>query len=297
MRSARTDLVLAAGLGLLAAVLVAAVPHDVIAVRAPAMLVLVLLLPGYALTAAIFRAADARPAERVLLAVGLSIAATILCGLVLDLFGVRLNAPAWAASLGAVTIIAALVGQHRGNARTLGSLAPGLSGPETAALACAVLLAGAAGTLGLTTLDAPEETDGTSALFLVPAASDVVRFGVRSDELRTTDYLLDVRVDGRSPQRLGPFRLRPGETWRRSLSTGPGSPRVDAVLRLAGSPQREYRRVALRHERSAVVATVPRCKASHPLRNARGCYRLVLRGKRAYRFYSNGSKIRVRGRR
>lgn len=250
MRGARTDLVLVGALAVAAAVLVAALPDDPVGPRAAAALALVLALPGYALTSALFPPVALRPAERVLLTLALSLVATILGGLLLHVVGASLEASTWAAVLGATTVAAAAAGQRLGHARPLRGGTLGLRGGEVAALSVAFLLLVAAGTLGGTPLPAPDRTRGSTALWLVPRAADRVELGVRSGQLEPATYLLDVSVAGRPTRRLGPLRLEPGETWTRTLSTGTGAPRVSAVLRRASAPRAAYRRAVLRRARN-----------------------------------------------
>lgn len=295
MRGPRTDLILVAALVVVAAVFVTALPDDLVVLRAPAALALVLALPGYALTAVLFPPAALRPAERTLLAIGLSLVTTIVCALAIHVAGAELDATAWGGSLAIVTVACALGGQSLGHARAIHLRPIGLRGSEIAALASALVLVAAAGTLGMTPLDAPQDTQGTTALRLVPRESGVVSLGIRSDQLRPATYLLDVMVTGRPTKRIGPLRLQPGQTWTRTLVTGPGEPQVSARLRRAEAPDETYRRVALRRGRSLPVPKVKRrvCRRPHPLRSSRGCYRLVLRGSRAYRFYRDGRTVRV----
>ncbi len=196
-----------------------------------------------------------------------------------------------------MTVTCAVAAQALGRGRALSRPRPGLRAAEIAALVCAALLVSAAATLGLTPLKAPDDTQGTTALRLVPREPGRVELSIRSDQLRASSYLLDLMVTGLPTRTLGPLRLEPGQSWTRTLRTGPGEPQVSARLRRAEAPEATYRRVALRRGRSLPVPKVRErvCRARHPLLSSRGCYRLVLRGSRAYRFYRDGRIVRVEG--
>jgi hypothetical protein len=74
-----------------------------------------------------------------------------------------------------------------------------------------------------------------------------------------------------------------------------GQPIVEVLLRRPGADGPALRRVALRAGRRNVVFRQParpaRCPRGHPLRSARGCYRLVVRDTRRLRFYEDGRRV------
>lgn len=292
------DLVAVAALAALCAVLAATLPADLVAARLLPALALVLALPGYALTAALLPPAALRAAERTLLAVALSIAATILGALALHLASIGLEAGPWAGLLAGVTALAAGAAAARGHGRALGRLSPGLRGLEIAAVAAALALAGGAFALGLTPFGPPADTRGYTALWLVPRAADTIEVGVRSGQLRRASYTVNLLVAGELTYRYGPIRLEPGEQWTALASVRRRSraPVIEAVLRRVAAPAVVFRRAVLRNGRVVPrpARRRPLCDGSHPLLGAGGCYRVVVRGKRAWRFYRAGAKVRIR---
>jgi len=293
------DLALVAGVAVLCAVLTGALPAAPAGVRALPAALLVLALPGYAITAALVAPAALRGTERVVFAIALSIGATILVTLALHLLSIRLGGGAWASALALVTVAAAGAAALRGHGRTLRRPYPGgMRVLEVLALAGALVLAGGAFALGLTPLQAPRDLQGSTALWILPRGTASVQIGVRSDQPRAAAYTVDLLVGGRRVRSYGPLRLRPGASWTaRAATGGPPAPVVEAVLRRAGAPSVVFRHVILRSGRVAPGPATTRrlraCPARHPLRGARGCYRVVVRGRRAFRFYTDGTKVPI----
>jgi hypothetical protein len=253
---ARTDLWLVAVLAVAAALLVALLPGSLVELRAPAALSLVLALPGYALTAAIFPPAQLRAAERVLLSIAISVAATIAAALLLAALGVALTTAPWMALLAAFALAAAASAGARGHAQVLARPSIGVRGREIGALASAVVLLGSAAALGLTPLGAPQGTQGTTSLWIcsksnrcdLPAGT--VEVGVISDQLHAASYTVQVSVAGRPDVRFGPITLAPGGAWSRVVASGPGKPVVRALLRTTANPSGVYRNVILQYQRT-----------------------------------------------
>ncbi len=293
------DLLLVAALAAACALVCAVAGDGAEAVRVLPAAMLVLVLPGYALTAALLAPGAIAGVERFVLTIALSIVASVITALMLNLLW-SLETTSWAVGLAVATALAALVAGRRGNGRPLRrppAPAPGLG--AVLALAGAVVLAGGAFALGLTPLRAPDDAQGTTALWISPRGENAVTIGVRSIELERWRYELDVRVAGQRTRRIGPFVLDPGQE-RLELVPAPrlavGRPVVEAVLHRLDGRAQQVRRVALRSgRRSLVVKPVPRprCPRSHPLRSARGCYRVVVRDGRRLRYYRSGRKVPV----
>jgi uncharacterized membrane protein len=224
---------------------VAAVPGIPGAARIPAAVLLLLILPGFALASAAFAHRRLDPVERVLLTVALSLAAAVLVALCLDVTPWGLDRSSWAVALAGVTVASALVAAVRASERAVlavrrRSVRPNRA--QTAALACgAVLLAGAFW-LATKPLPVPGAT-GYTALWLVPAAgsTDVVRVGVRSGELEPSTYRLSLRVGARVV-RGWKLRLAPSGAWEARVALPTGAGRVVAILH-RGSSDAVYRQV------------------------------------------------------
>lgn len=248
---ARTDLGLAMAYALAACLFAAVLPAHLAALRTPLALPLVLLLPGYAIVAALFRPDALRPSELVMLSLALSIASTIFTGLLLAALSVRLTAPPWMDLLAAITVAAGVRASVRGHARDLVAPRLRLRALEAVALAGALLLVSGAAVLGFTPLAPPKATPGTSSLWLVPApgGADAACVGVINQELKTTSYTVAVDVAGKPAASFGPFTLAAGGSWTRVVSVKPGRPVVTATLRKAGSAPTApaYRNVAIRN--------------------------------------------------
>ena len=74
---------------------------------------LALVLPGYALSAAVFRMRSVRTAERAALTLGISLSVAVLGGLVLDALPSGLETQTWLFLLGGVTVIASMIALWR----------------------------------------------------------------------------------------------------------------------------------------------------------------------------------------
>ncbi len=246
---ARTDIGLVALLAVAACAFSALIPTSLGLLRIPTVLPLVLALPGYAIVAAFFRPRELRPAEVVLLSIALSIAVTIFAALVLEALSVRLRTLPWMGVLAAVTLAAAARAHTVGHTRTLVFRRPRVPGGiELLPVAGALLLLGGAAALGFTPLSAPKGTQGSTALWILPApgARGGACVGLVSDQTHTASYTVDVTVAGRPAQRFGPVTLQPGAAWTRQVAVGAGRPLVQAVAHSAAKPAAVFETVALR---------------------------------------------------
>lgn len=248
MRPRVTDLGLVIALALVACVVAAVLPPSLALVRAPLALPLALALPGYAVVTAIFQPGALRVAELVMLSLAVSIAATIGAGLLLALFGVALSAAPWIAVLAVLTIAACARGIALGHDRPIVTPHLTLRGAEIGALAGALALLGGAAALGFTPLPPPSATQGTSALWLLPAPGgrSAVCVGVINEQKHVTSYTVALSVSGGGPQRFGPITLDPAQSWSRVVAVHAGRPVVTASLATTLDPTATYRRVALR---------------------------------------------------
>jgi glycosyltransferase involved in cell wall biosynthesis len=211
------------------------------------VLPLVLFLPGYALASAIFGRRPPATVERIALALSLSLVTAALASLVLNFTPSGLTLYSWATSLALVTGAATLVAAARH------PTAPDRSTPTTpreklrlprrrAQLIVAVVaacLVAAAVALARTPLPSPTAR-GYTALWLTrdPHSSALV-LGVRSEERRTTRYVLRLKRPGGTTRRQ--LTLDPGQTWQEKL---PGARRAAASLYRVGHPG-VYRSVRL----------------------------------------------------
>jgi hypothetical protein len=205
-------------------------------------LALVLAVPGYAVSAALFPAGSLARSDRLAVSIALSLVTAILGGLLVHALNGVLDARTFVALLADVTILATVVALRRdrsGGARA--SSLPRLSRPHIAALVLSALLLAAAVALARTPLPA-HNVAGYTALWLLPKTDASLDLGVRSGEHSTSRYRLDLRVGGTVARRWR-IELVPGATWQIRIPAQ-GSTAVQATL-MRGDSRRVYRRVAL----------------------------------------------------
>ena len=241
--AARSDLAFVAALSVTACVASALLPSGLAALRVPLALPLVLVLPGYATVAALFEPGALRASERVVLSLALSIAATILSGLAVDIAGAKLAAAPWFEVLGVLTLAAAAAALARGHARVLRLPAVRLRAIEVAALVAAAALLASAAVIGFQPLAPPARTQGTAGLGLLeaPQGRAAVCISVINEQFHVASYRVAVSVAGAPSRSFGPIRLAPGAGWHRLVPVGPGLPAVHAALYRALAPAFAYR--------------------------------------------------------
>jgi len=206
--------------------------------RIVAGLPLILVLPGYALSALVL---PGRPAAigpllwRAMWVVGLSLAVTVLGGLLLNLTPVGLTRTSWTISLTAVTLLATAVSARR-SARDL-AVPWTRAGMRMAAgyAVAAVAISGAA--IGLAIASAGwQHSPGFAQLWLVPASSTAgsgrASLGVRSGYSHAQAFHLVLRR-GTDAALSWNFTLGSGQTWQHTISA-PAGQHVTAQLTVTG---------------------------------------------------------------
>jgi uncharacterized membrane protein len=239
----RGDLAAATAAAAAAVVAVWSIPDHLVVLRAVLAVALVLVLPGYALTAALFPTRSLGLPERLLLAVALSVSIAIVGGLVLNGVAIRLHERSWVTLLASVTTAAALVATFRSRDAAPRSQPREWARPsayQLAAFAVALLLLGGATALGRAPLRA-KHVAGYTALWLVQSDGDLA-LGVRSGEQGATSYRVEMRVHDLVTRRWS-FRLTPGKTWQLRVRRPGQGPVVASLYRGHGS--QVYRRVEL----------------------------------------------------
>jgi uncharacterized membrane protein len=207
------------------------------AARALAALPLVLFLPGYAITAALFPSGALGAAERLLFSVGLSLAAAALGGLLLHWASLGLAAASWAALLGNLTLLACLAALLRRRRLPAGETprrAPRLTLPQGAQLGMAALLVCGALLLAREGAAAPSGP-GFTQLWALPTkggSQDSVRLGLSNHETRSMRYRLQVVAGGATVDTWPLIALEPGQEWQAivALPAQPSNSTVEAVL-------------------------------------------------------------------
>ena len=198
---------------------------------------LVLVLPGYALTRALFRDKEPGLVERTVLALGLSIVTAGLVSLLLYVTPFELTLGSWAAGLALVTVGAVIADSARAS---VGADEPRSVLPHPArllprspaivalGLASAGLVA-AAVVLARTPLSSPAARGYTALWLTRDPHSPAAILGVRSEEHERTRYVLQLVLPTRVTRRH--LALSPGQTWQVRL---PDTRRAAASLYRVG---------------------------------------------------------------
>ncbi len=246
----RYDLALAAGLALVA-IAFALMGLKIPLLSGPLAAVLVLLLPGYALTAAIYPWPTLGLPERALLSLGLSLTLSALSGLLLNLLPGGLSRVGWTLLLAALTLAACAIAQVRRGRRPRRALpgpGPGPGWRNSLRYAPALLVLGSAFGVAVTgALNEPKA--GFTQLWMLPvsAESRTVQLGVRNSESAPTGYRLELRVAGQRVEQWEQLRLAPGESWE-TRATLPEAGWAEAVLYREDAPEAVYRRTLLQDD-------------------------------------------------
>jgi hypothetical protein len=218
------------------------------ALRVIAGILLVLVLPGYALGRALFPRRSPGGPERILISLALSAAVAVLGAPLMGSTPLSLTRHTWPALLCVVTLAGCLLAWRAGRdapIRVVGWTLP--RARDVALLATAIAVASGAIALARTPLDAPDGVSGYTELWMVPRG-DKLELGVGSAELEPRTYRLEVTADGRSVRRWKAIRLEPGDRWVTTLPAAiGGAPKsVDAYLYRLDKPKDLYRRVRVR---------------------------------------------------
>ncbi|MCG8350584.1 MAG: DUF1616 domain-containing protein [Chloroflexales bacterium] len=214
-------------------------------------LLMVLVLPGYAITAALFPGRMIGAAERLLFSVGLSMVVAILGGLILNWMPAPIHASAWSILLAGTTITASIIAFIRrreippSEAESPGlrfSWPQGLLGLLVVGLVSGAFLVNRMGVI-------PQRTTAFTQFWMLPANPadpNSLRLGVRNHELREMNYKLQV-TNGTVPVGEWPLiTLGPDELWESTIALPaiqPGMEMVEALLYRLEEPDTVYRRV------------------------------------------------------
>jgi hypothetical protein len=247
------DLALVVTLAAVGAV-VCALPLEGVPIRGLLAAPLVFVLPGYALTAALFpRTLDW--AEWLLFTLGLALAITALGGLVLNVTPWGLNAQSWATLLFGVTAVASLVAIYRrrrledqASEDQARSVQASVGVTSALAMGCAALLAG--GAMWLAHTPVPQQPEqGYTLMWSLPVAdagANGIRVGVRNFEPVPTSYALRIVAGGQTIQQFA-IDLEPVDGWEADVSLPTADPGpIEALLYRADAPDVVYRRTLVR---------------------------------------------------
>lgn len=228
----------------------------VAAPRIASALALALVLPGYALSAVVFPPGSLRSWQpgpwllRGIWAAGLSLAASVLGGLILNLTPGGLTRTNWAVFLGALTLLAVAVALiqswRRGGVPDPGQARRPAGRPRAprasrASRARALAIGGCAlgavvlGIAAIRVAQVSAERHNPSdfaQLWLVPGTSSAATLGVRSDYPGEHGFRL-VLHRGASVAATWDLALAKGQSWQRTV-TDPAGQRLSAELTVTG---------------------------------------------------------------
>jgi uncharacterized membrane protein len=230
---------------------------------------LVLALPGYAVAAALFPVAALAMLDRVLVSLGLSMAMTILTGVVLGLTNVPLSPASWAAGLLLVTVVASViswrsvpvVGHVRRAASSLGTRGLATSRPriprrDVALFGLAVVCVAVALAIArIGALNAPSQ--GFTQLWMVQGEGNVVQVGVSNHEGAPTKYRLVLRTPSGQVAEWPSIELNVGEQWTSDAQVPNTAPNLELDLYLAERPDSIYRQVVWGSGASPAISPPP----------------------------------------
>ncbi len=257
MNHRSVDIFAVVAITLVAVALAFVVPADIVLIRI-LTLPLVLVLPGYALTSALFPRRTLGVPEHLVFSLSLSLIIVILGGLLLNLTPFGLRASSWSVLLSGITLGASAVALVRRRGQSMS--APGWLRIGNVGLTFRWgLLLGLAGIMvcgavAVSIIGAERQPyPGFTQLWILPAggatAENAVRLGVSNMESTAMVYRLAVNVDGKVVKEWPSIDLEPNEKWEATLVLPPtgsaGTARVEADLYLADAPTTIYRHVVL----------------------------------------------------
>ncbi len=221
-------------------------------------LLLVFVLPGYAVTAAAFPERTLGVAERLLFVLGLSVTFAALEGLVLNWtpWGLRTNA--WMILQSGITLGASAVAMvRRQSCNRVASRRLNIDLDLRQGLLLGLAVLAAAGAVGAARIGALQQHGlAFTQLWILPAedtGQDMVRLGVRNMEAVTLRYKLQLKVGGSVVHEWPSIELKSGEQWtttvvfparQASLDT------IESVLYRLDAPAVIYRQVWLKQGNS-----------------------------------------------
>lgn len=256
-RSIPRDIVVVMAITIIMVFLLFIVPANWLPVRLLA-LPLVLVLPGYALTAALFPQREFPISQRLVFSIALSLVTAVLGGLLINLTPFGLQTDSWAVILGGVTLCACAVTLIRRRGQSIP--ASGWSRATYFHLRIsqwfllglsALLICGA---FAVSIIGAEHQpSPGFTQLWMLPAnganVHNSVQLGVNNMETTPMQYHLVLNVNGKKVVEWPNFTLSPNQKWQTSFSlsqTGTtGKEKVEADLYRLDAPTSIYRHVVL----------------------------------------------------
>ncbi len=258
MRRNAVDLLVVMSVAVVATAL-AFIPIGWIPLRIALAIPLVLFLPGYALTAALFPTRALDLAERLAFILGLSLAGTVLGGVALNLTPWGLEARSWAILLSSVTLGAGVVALVRRRGYPEANACPvsiGINVRQAILFGLAVLIAVTA--VGVASVGASRQQSSRFTQLWILSANqadrDAVQLGIRSMERTHVTYRLVLTTGGTIIEEWPAIDIAPGGEWETTVilpAAQPGISPVEASLYRLDSSESIYRHVTLSRDGEA----------------------------------------------
>jgi len=251
MNRSISDLLVVGTCAIMAGTLAVLAP-DIFVFRLMFGLPLVLVLPGYALAAALFARQSLGVSERILFSVGLSLLVDIIGGLIVGSLHWRLQNGTWAVLLVGITLGASITAgiRRKGSITAPSKFHLKLNARESLLLGLAVMVT--LGAIGLARTPVPaKDVEGYTFLWMQTkskAEPTKVRVGINCMEFISTKYNLQISADGQIVREWNGIQLAPGEKWETTLTIPMDSSSarmVEALLYRLDAPKIVYRRVTL----------------------------------------------------
>ena len=220
------------------------------ALRLLIALPLVLVLPGYAVTAAVFPRRRLGAPETIAFSLGLSLAVLVLAGLALSLTPWGMGTVPWGIFLGVMALAAAGGWRRQHGMSGVGGTIPLPAARTALPFAAAALIVLAALRLAIVG-QAQQPQAGFTQLWILPAPASAgnagaIRVGIATKEPAPTRYIVRLSAGGRTLRVWPDVAIAPGRGWQATFPLPAGLPaggRVEATLSRATTPLTIYRRV------------------------------------------------------
>jgi uncharacterized membrane protein len=214
---------------------------------------LVFVLPGYALTEALFHQRSLETAHHLVFSLALSLAVVILSGFILNLFPTGLHALSWTLFLGLLTVVFSLIANLRRKEQSNGvqplrfnfSISAFILFEVATIVTILAILYSAVGV-------AQQRQPGFTQLWIQPTAqsgsSCAIRIGVSSFESTLVTYRIIMTMNSTQIATWSSVALVPREQWEQIEPVNPGTSGntfVEVRLYRLDKPQTVYQKVDL----------------------------------------------------
>ncbi len=224
-----------------------------VVLRAVLGILLLLFLPGYALTAGLFHSRDIDLPTRIILIFGTSLIVGVVGGLALHASPWGLQTQSWAAFLTAVVMVGVGVALFR-RLRPAQEMSPAPDArrvqfdftlSQFAMMGTALVLTLAAILIAFNN-DLNQQYSGFTQLWIVPGEAGIAEVGLASGEHTPMHYRLTIEADGELLIEDTELTLQPDERWQTEITLPQRYTLVEATLYLADRPDEAYRHVTLK---------------------------------------------------